>query len=82
MRPVAMLPMPDTPWSAECLCDEHSGKPCQNGTEPIEMPFGGQTRLGQEPFIGWGAQWRHLTNTNERSVQGGDTALRQSTSIT
>jgi len=41
--------------------------------EPIEMPFGLWTRMGQkEARIRWGAHWRHLANTIESSTCGGD----------
>jgi len=33
-----------------------------------------------EPYVIHGSHWRHLTNTTERSVYGGDAALTQLTS--
>jgi len=55
--------------------------------EPIEMPFGGQTRAGRpppkkKPRHRWCAYWRHLANTIERSVRGGDAAACQITLTT
>ena len=47
---------------------------CAKLAEPIEMPFGLWTRMGprnQHMSYG-GAHWRHLANTFEPSVCGGD----------
>jgi len=61
---------------------------CKNGwAEPINLPFGLWTRVGRRkhkfnrihqvaPMCHYGrAHWRHLTNTTEPSVYGGDVAL-------
>jgi len=39
--------------------------------EPIEMSLGFWTQAGPRKHI-WGAQWRHLANTTEPSMCGGD----------
>ena len=44
--------------------------------EPIETPFGMLSR------VRWGAHWRHLANTNEPSMCGGDAVLCQITLTT
>jgi len=51
--------------------------------EPIEMPFAVWTRVGpMKPVLYVCAHWRHLANTVEPSVYGGDAALCQMTSTT
>jgi len=50
--------------------------------EPIRMPFGLWTRVGPWNHVWHGARWRHIANTTEPSVCGGDAALRQITSTT
>jgi len=48
--------------------------------EPIEMPFGIWTRVGpRKRLLGMGAHWRHLANTIEPSMCGGDAACCQIT---
>jgi len=42
--------------------------------EPIEMVFGLLTRVDQRQHMLHGAHWRHLANTSEPSVCGGDAA--------
>ena len=43
--------------------------------EPIEMPFGLWTRVGRRKYVLHGAHWRHLANTIEPSLCGGDAVL-------
>ena len=44
--------------------------------EPIEMPFCGTDSCGPKAsYIGWGVHRRHLANTIEWSVHGGDAAF-------
>jgi len=51
--------------------------------ELIEMPFGMCTLVGpRKHVLDGGAHWRHLANTTEPSVCGGDAALGQITLIT
>lgn len=45
-----------------CLCVGH--------TKPITMPC-----RPEDAYMRWGAHWRQLANTTERSVRGSDTAL-------
>ena len=50
--------------------------------EPIQMPFGMWIPVGPRNHVldgVRGAHWRHLANTTESSVCGGDAALRQTT---
>jgi len=48
--------------------------------EPIEMPFRIWTRVGpRKNVLGMGAHWRHLANTIEPSMCGGDAACCQIT---
>ena len=48
--------------------------------EPIEMPFGIWTRVGpRKHLLGEGAHGRHLANTIEPSMCGGDAACCQIT---
>jgi len=55
----------------------------QKTAEPIEMSFGFvDSDWLKEARIWWSAHWRHLTNTNEPSMCGGDAALRQITLTT
>ena len=49
----------------------HNGEPCKYGSTDRETGL-----------LGWTAYWRHLANTSERSVRGGDAALCLITSIT
>jgi len=50
---------------------------CAKMAEPIEMPFGLCGLLAQlkEACVTWDAQWRHLVNTTEKSMCGGDAAF-------
>ena len=51
--------------------------------EPIEMPLVLWTRVGPwKHVLDDGAHWRHLANTIESSVCGGDTSLCQITLTT
>jgi len=51
--------------------------------EPIEMPFGTWTRLGSRKHVLDGdVHWRHLANTIEPSMCGGDAAFCQVTLTT
>ena len=44
---------------------EHKGRIMNS--EPIEMPFGGQRRVGPRNHMSnWGAQWRHVANTMDQ----------------
>ena len=45
--------------------------------EPIQMPFGLWTLVAEGSMCYMGAHWRHLANTTEPSVCGGDAALCQ-----
>jgi len=47
----------------------------QKTAEPIEMPFGIWTRVGPRRHVLEGVYWRHLANTIERPICGGDTAF-------
>ena len=52
---------------------------CAKTAEPIEMPFGLWTRMGQRKNVLHGsAHWRHLVHTIELFVCGGDAALLSS----
>jgi len=43
--------------------------------QPIEMPFGLWTPVGpRKHVLGGGAHWRHIANTTEPSMCGGDAA--------
>ena len=55
-----------------CLRVQHTGKLCIMAA-PIEIPFGVETDSSghKQPCI----RWRHLANTIERPVSGGDAAL-------
>jgi len=49
----------------------HSAVSCEQMDEPIEMPFGLWTRMGQrKDVLHGGAHLRHLTNSIEPSVCG------------
>jgi len=62
---------------------------CAETAKPIDLPFGLWTRVGRRkhkfsrirqvaPMYPHGrARWRHLTNTTEPSVFGGDAVLCQ-----
>ena len=50
--------------------------------EPIEMVFGLLTGVGRRRHMLHGTHWRHLANTSEPSVCGGDAALCQITLAT
>ena len=47
--------------------------------EPVEMPFGLWTRVGpKKRVLGGVVDWRHLVNTVEPSMCGGDAAFSSS----
>ena len=61
----------------------HCASSCAKTTEPIEVLFGMWTPVGPENHVlNGGAHWRHLANTTEPSVCGGDAALCQITLTT
>ena len=49
---------------------------------PSEIMFGADLRWPKEPCTSRVAHWRHLANTTDRSVRGGDAALCQTTLTT
>jgi len=56
---------------------------CAKTAEPIEMKFGILRQVDPENHVlDEGAHWRHLTNTTEPSMCGGDATLCQSTLTT
>ena len=62
--------------AALCKVWRPSAVSCVNTAEPIEMPFGLWTPVGRRKHVlDGGAYWRHLANTTEPSVCGGDTAF-------
>jgi len=53
---------------------------CAKMAEPIEIPFGIWTRVDpRKHTLGRAAHWRHLANTIEPSMCGGDAACCQIT---
>ena len=51
---------------------------CAKMAEAIETPLGLWIRVGvwpKEACVTWGAHWRHLANTIEPSMCGGDVAF-------
>ena len=53
---------------------------CAKTTEPSGMPLGIWIRVGpRKHVLGWDAHWRHLANTVEPSMCGGDAAHYQIT---
>jgi len=48
---------------------------CAKMAEPIKMPFGLWIPMGPRKHVTWDAHWRHLANTIEPSVCGGDVAF-------
>jgi len=56
------------------------GVSCAETAEPIEMPFGVWTRMRPRKHVLNGVErWRHLTNTIQPSMCGGDAAFCQIT---
>jgi len=57
---------------------------CAKMAKPIEVPFGLWTRVNRRKHVllRGGAHWRHLANTTEPFVCGGDAALCQITFTT
>jgi len=49
----------------------------QKTAEPIEMPFGSDSGWSKEACIRCSARWRHLANTTEPYMCGGDAACCQ-----
>jgi len=66
MRPIATDVVA---WSM-CLCVRHRDEPCRT-VKPIMMPLGRHTHVGSRNHacISWGAHWRQLANTINRSVR-------------
>jgi len=63
--------------AAHCKCRDFSAVSCAKMAEPIEMLFGlgvWTQIVSEEACIRWCARWRHLTNTTEPSICGGDAA--------
>jgi len=49
---------------------------CAKTAEPIDMPFGTWTRVGpRKHALDVGTHWRHLANTIEPFMCGGDVAF-------
>jgi len=56
---------------------------CAKMAEPIDMLFGLWTRVGPgKHVLRWGTHWRHMANTTEPSVCGGDASFCQIALIT
>ena len=73
-----LLQTSHVPWSAWSYVPGTSVVSNAKTTVPIEMPFRRErshTCVDCGPKDGWGAHWRHLVNTIERSVCVGDAAL-------
>ena len=59
--------------AAHCKVQGHSAVSYAKMAEPIEMPFGICTLVGpRKHVLGGGAHWRHLANTIEPSMCGGE----------
>jgi len=48
---------------------------CAKAVEPIEMAFGLWTQVGTRKHVQLGSHWRHLANTTDQSMCGGDSAF-------
>ena len=84
MAPMCRISMLFARWH-QCT-RRYSAISCAKTAEPINLPFGLWTWVGQRStcsiiFAKW-HQWRHLANTIESSVCGGDAALCQITLTT
>jgi len=57
--------------------------PAKTAAEQIEISFGMWTRMGpRKRVLDVGADWRHLANTTESSMCGGEAALCQIITLT
>jgi len=64
--------------AAHCKVRGHTAVNCAKTAEPVEMSYGMWTQVGRRKHVlGGAAHWRHLANTIEPSMFGGDAALCQ-----
>jgi len=64
-----------TEWRGLPVCQSVTLVSPAKMAELIEMPFGGvDSGEPKEACVRWDAHWRHLANTTEPSMYGGDAA--------